>query len=271
MSVCCRCAPSSRSSRHASAIAATISSAACGKRPDASDLHWAPIDLVPAAEIADIRNSSLSTPYAAWALAVRHRQRAFVFWTYVIALAEDPLVRRTAEQLAHEALSDGNSLRRERRLAWRTERKINGEDAAKNDERFNEPGSAALLESLLLRDMRAWSQRLDPVQREQLLTLDPAPLPAPFPTRPMETTPARNLRRSNSSKAVRCVAQNNCPTSISMMPTARLTRAAWNWRRNLPRNPSCGSRACVISPPNRDYGDPQAQLVDLIAGAASDG
>jgi hypothetical protein len=157
-------------------------SAACGKRPDASDLHWAPIDLVPAAEIADIRNSSLSTPYAAWALAVLHRQRAFVFWTYVIALAEDPLVRRTAEQLAHEALSDGNSLRRERRLAWRTERKINGEDAAKNDERFNEPGSAALLESLLLRDMRAWSQRLDPVQREQLLTLDPAPLPAPFPT-----------------------------------------------------------------------------------------
>ena len=28
----------------------------------------------------------------------------------------------------------------------------------------------------------AWSQRLDPVQREQLLTLDPAPLPSPFPT-----------------------------------------------------------------------------------------
>jgi hypothetical protein len=157
-------------------------SAACGKRPDASDLRWAPIDLVPATEIADIRNSSLSTPYAAWALAVRHRQRAFVFWTYVIALAEDPLVRRTAEQLAHEALSDGNLLRRERRLAWRTERKINGEDAAENEEGTDEPDSAALLESLLLRDMMAWSQRLDPVQREQLLTLDPAPLPPPVPT-----------------------------------------------------------------------------------------
>ena len=71
--------------------------AACGKRPDASDLRWAPIDLVPAAEIADIKNSSLSTPYTAWVLAARHRQRAFVFWTYVIALAEDPLVRLTAE------------------------------------------------------------------------------------------------------------------------------------------------------------------------------
>lgn len=61
--------------------------AACGKRPDASDLRSTPIDLVPAAEIADIGDSSLSTPYTAWALAARHRQRAFVFWTYVIALA----------------------------------------------------------------------------------------------------------------------------------------------------------------------------------------
>ncbi len=101
--------------------------AACGKRPDASDLRWAPIDLVPAAEIADIRDSSLSTPYTAWALAARHRQRAFVFWTYVIALAEDPLVRQAAENLAREALSDGNLLRRERRLAWRAERKIESE------------------------------------------------------------------------------------------------------------------------------------------------
>ena len=103
--------------------------AACGKRPDASDLRWTPIDLVPAAEIADIGDSSLSTPYTAWALAARHRQRAFVFWTYVIALAEDPLVRQTAERLAREALSDGNLLRHERRLAWRAERKIATEDA----------------------------------------------------------------------------------------------------------------------------------------------
>jgi hypothetical protein len=157
-----------------------VLSAACGKLPDTSDPRWAPVDLVPAAEIADIRNSSLSTPYTAWALAARHRQRAFVFWTYVIALAEDPLVRRTAEQLAHEALSDGNLLRRERRLAWRTEREFKGKDAATYDEATDEPTSAALLESLLLRDMIAWSQRLDPVQREQLLTLDPALLPPLF-------------------------------------------------------------------------------------------
>jgi hypothetical protein len=154
--------------------------AACGKRPDASDLRWAPIDLVPAAEVADIGDSSLSMPYTAWALATRQRQRGFVFWTYVIALAEDPLVRETAEQLAHEALSDGSLLRRERRLAWRAERKTGAEDTAKTNPEIDESGSAALLESLLLRDMLTWSQRLDPIQREQLLTLDPAPLPQLF-------------------------------------------------------------------------------------------
>ena len=155
--------------------------AACGKRPDPSDLRWAPIDLVPAAEIADVGDSGLATPYTAWALAVRHRQRAFVFWTYVIALAEDHLVRLIAEDLAREALSDGNLLRRERRLAWRAERKTGAEDATAHDG-IDEPASAALLESLLLRDIMTWSQGLDPAQREELLTLGAAPLPRPFLT-----------------------------------------------------------------------------------------
>ncbi|MCR6736796.1 MAG: hypothetical protein NVV83_23120 [Afipia sp.] len=151
--------------------------AACGKLADASDLRWAPIDLVPAAEIADIGDSSLSTPYTAWALAARHRQRAFVFWTYVIALAEDPLVRRTAEELAHEALLDGNLLRRERRLAWRAERQATADDAVPTGIGSGEPASAALLESLLLRDIIAWSHELAPAQRAALMTLDPSRLP----------------------------------------------------------------------------------------------
>ena len=153
--------------------------AACGRGPDNSDLRWAPIDLVPAAEISDVGNSRLSTPYTAWALAVRHRQRAFVFWTYVIALAEDPLVRRTAEALAREALSDGNLLRRERRLAWRAERRIAAEAAAAPGG-TEEPASAALLESLLLKDIIAWSQGLSPAQRKYLMTLDPSRLPPHF-------------------------------------------------------------------------------------------
>jgi hypothetical protein len=153
--------------------------AACGKRPDPSDLRWAPIDLVPAAEIADVGDSSLSTPYTAWALAARHRQRTFVFWTYVIALAGDPLVRLTAENLAREALSDGNRWRRERRLAWRAERKIAAETAARKE--TGESVSAALLESLLLKDIIAWSQALTPAQRDYVLTMDPSRLPPQFP------------------------------------------------------------------------------------------
>lgn len=152
--------------------------AACSKRPDESDLRWAPIDLVAATEIAEIGNSSLATPYTAWALAARHRQRAFVFWTYVIALAENPQVRLTAENLAREALSDGNRWRRERRLAWRAERTMAAEEMAASDE----PASAALLESLLLRDIIAWSQGLTPAQRDQLQALDPARLPPNFLT-----------------------------------------------------------------------------------------
>ncbi|MDP3074577.1 hypothetical protein [Bradyrhizobium sp.] len=151
--------------------------AACGKRPDGSDLRWAPIDLVTAEEIADIGNSSLSTPYTAWALAARQRQRAFVFWTYVIALAENPQVRLTAENLAREALSDGNRWRRERRLAWRTAKTEAGEMATSD-----ESASAALLESLLLRDIIAWAQGLTPAQRDQLLAMDPSRLPPHFLT-----------------------------------------------------------------------------------------
>jgi hypothetical protein len=152
--------------------------AICGKRPDTADLRRAPIDLVPTVEISDIGDSRLSTPYTAWALATRHRQRAFVFWTYVIALAEDAAVRHTAEQLAREALSDGNHLRRERRLAWRAERRSVAEETP------DKPASAALLESLLLKDIAAWSQALTPAQRNHVLTMDPSRLPPNFLTPP---------------------------------------------------------------------------------------
>lgn len=46
----------------------------------------------------------------------------------------------------------------------------------------DESASAALLESLLLKDMITWSQGLDPARREQLLTLGPVSLPPPFLT-----------------------------------------------------------------------------------------
>lgn len=142
--------------------------AAIGRVPDQADLRWAPIDLTPAEELSDVTNSLLSTAYGAWALAVRHRERAFIFWTYIAALAENPAVREAAEDTAREALRDGNLLRRERRLAWRTERnKLQASDSTDT----SEMSSAALLESLLLKDIFRWSQNAPPSQRDDLLSL----------------------------------------------------------------------------------------------------
>jgi hypothetical protein len=143
------------------------------KRPDAADLRWAPIDLMPSEELSDLGNSSLATAYDAWALAVRHRERAFVFWTYVAALATDRAVQAAAEDFARAALADGNLLRRERRLAWRTLRQTQG----KSGEPVVEPASAALLESLLLKDITLWSEHLTPRERDLLSMLGPSPLP----------------------------------------------------------------------------------------------
>jgi hypothetical protein len=137
---------------------------ACGQPPDLKRLPADVIDLVPMQEVVDIADSRLSTPYAVWALAVRHRQRAFVFWTYIAALAGHSKVSAAAERLAREALSDGNLLRRERRLAWQSENRT-----ATEDDQGDRDMSAALLESLLRRDMLAWSQTLPPAQSEQLL------------------------------------------------------------------------------------------------------
>jgi hypothetical protein len=176
---------------------------ACGKRPDRINLRWTPTDLVPAAELADLSDSGLSTPYLAWALAVRHRQRAFVFWTYVVALAENPEVRRAAQDLARQALSDSDQLRRDRRTAWRAERQAAADDAAAAHTGSDQPVSAALLESLLHKDLIAWSQGLAPAERERLQALDPARLPTQFlmpleasGSDPVSEDPAQITRRA---------------------------------------------------------------------------
>ena len=157
-------------------------------------------------------NSSLATPYTAWALAARHRQRAFVFWTYVIALAEDPLVRLTAEDLAREALSDGNLWRRERRLAWRAERNVGGRGDVR---RPTSPPSAALLESLLRRDIIAWSQGLTPAQRDQLLAMDPSRLPPHFPDATGRGRHRARVRRDRSDQAPRAAPRRTIVEHLS--------------------------------------------------------
>lgn len=152
-----------REAARADAIAAACVEA-CGAPPGSNRLPATFADLVPAQEVDDIAQSGLSTPYAAWALAVRHCRRAFVYWTYVAALAKNAAVVVAAERLAREALSDGNELRRSRRLAWQSEHQPATEE--RQDDR---EASAALLESLLRRDVIAWSQALPPAEGRQLL------------------------------------------------------------------------------------------------------
>ncbi len=63
--------------------------------------------------------SHLLTPYRALAIAVRNEERAFAFFTYLAANAEDDNVRKLAEESAKDELDHAALLRRERRKAWR--------------------------------------------------------------------------------------------------------------------------------------------------------
>lgn len=68
----------------------------------------------------DEARSHLLTPYRALAIAVRNEERAFAFFTYVAANAENDDVRRLAEESAKDELDHAALLRRERREAWRS-------------------------------------------------------------------------------------------------------------------------------------------------------
>jgi Uncharacterized conserved protein len=56
--------------------------------------------------------------YRAFSMAVRNEERAFVFWTYVAAHAQNDEVRQAAERMAREELGHVATLRRERRRAF---------------------------------------------------------------------------------------------------------------------------------------------------------
>lgn len=73
----------------------------------------------------EIVQSNLMTPYRALASAVRHEQRSFKFWTYIAAHAQGE-VKEAAERMAHEELEHISLLRRERRKAFHTDRRMAG-------------------------------------------------------------------------------------------------------------------------------------------------
>lgn len=89
--------------------------------PTSATLPWAVPDThdAPPGEMAQ---SKLLTPYRVLASAVRHEERAFAFWTYVSAHADNPDVKAAAERMALEELEHVSLLRRERRQAFHAER-----------------------------------------------------------------------------------------------------------------------------------------------------
>lgn len=89
--------------------------------PDAPAFLWRlPPEL--AASWEELTERTRLTPYQALSLAVVNEQRAFAFYSYIVASAPDDSVRTHAESLAREELRHAALLRRERRKAFRRER-----------------------------------------------------------------------------------------------------------------------------------------------------
>lgn len=85
--------------------------------PPAEDFQWRlPAELSAAWD--EIAGSALVTPYRAFAIGVRSKERAFSMYSYLAAHARDPAVAAAAEKLAVEALQHAVLLRRWRRSAY---------------------------------------------------------------------------------------------------------------------------------------------------------
>jgi rubrerythrin len=91
------------------------------KKPDLAHLRWEPADTFDE-EGARTVASALLTAYRAFSMAVRNEERAFLFWTYVAANANEPEVQKAAEQMAREEMGHLTTLRRERRRAFHAQR-----------------------------------------------------------------------------------------------------------------------------------------------------
>lgn len=96
-----------------------------------------------------IAGSALLTPYRAFAIAVENEQRAFAFYSYVAAHANDRAVAGQAERLAAEELQHAARIRQWRREAYHRERAAGGALAAESDEALRTLRSPAALHAFL--------------------------------------------------------------------------------------------------------------------------
>jgi rubrerythrin len=161
-----------------------------GAPPNRARLPWHPPETFDDEE-AGITDARLQTAYRSLSMAVRNEERAFAFWTYVAAHAEDGEIREAAERMAREELGHVATLRRERRRAFhgeRDRRSANVADPAQLEARMAElldqaAGKASGVEMELLarlaRQARDTARQLadEPLPRFDA-TLPPSDIPA---------------------------------------------------------------------------------------------
>ncbi|WP_445222521.1 ferritin-like domain-containing protein [Bradyrhizobium sp. Pa8] len=92
-----------------------------GKPPDPALVRWEAPETFDPETSAEIKASRLMTPYRALAMAVQNEERAFAFWSYLAASAQDAEIKRAAEAMAREELGHVSTLRKERRHAYHRE------------------------------------------------------------------------------------------------------------------------------------------------------
>lgn len=129
-----------------------------GRPPDAARIRWT-IPQTFDDEGASITAPRLLSAYRTLSMAVRNEERAFAFWTYVMAQAQRDDVRRAAEAMAREELQHVATLRRERRRAYWAQRSAQTSCTQAQDAAALESRLAGLLEE------QAEVRQSDPLRR----------------------------------------------------------------------------------------------------------
>ena len=137
-----------------------------GKLPDPALIRWEAPETFDSDATAEIKASNLMTPYRALALAVRNEERAFAFWSYLAAFADDPEIKKAAEAMASEELGHVAILRKARRRAYRQE-----PDVARWGEAPAERIDAGALERRLVGRLEQMEGALDPMQAARIREL----------------------------------------------------------------------------------------------------
>jgi rubrerythrin len=110
-----------------------------GKAPDPALVRWEAPETFDPETATEMKTSRLMTPYRALAMAVRNEERAFAFWSYLVAYSQDPEIKSAAEAMAREELGHVSILRKERRRAYHREHDAEGHHGPASAPQQNRP------------------------------------------------------------------------------------------------------------------------------------